>query len=87
MKVLVSAAILLGLSEAYKVRRWQDMTMKKPISEERMDALLRKYEIVFGIGVNALSQTNSENEFMIKDKFQIDIQDRDAENSGIRKLQ
>ena len=55
MKVLASAAILLGLSEAYKVRKWEDMRTKKPISEERMDALIRKYEIVFGIGVNALS--------------------------------
>jgi hypothetical protein len=88
-KAATLALFICGLSqvtEAYKVRRWSDMFRKKPMSEQGMKDLQRKYDVIYTLGYNALVDADNSDSFGVQDKFGINLTDKNAEGSGLNKL-
>jgi len=69
MQKLSSTALLVAglsqVSEAYKVRRWADMFKKKPLSEQIVNDLQRKYDIIYTLGFNSLVEADNTDAFNV----------------------
>jgi hypothetical protein len=58
MKFLALVLSILGIAyraDAYKIRKWKDITEKSPITTESYHELRRYYELIYTLGWSALS--------------------------------
>jgi hypothetical protein len=88
-RLSTSALLLAGLtdlSEAYKVRRWADMYKKKPCSEQLMNELVTKYDVIYTLAFNALVDADKNDGFQVQEKFGINLQNKMAEGTGLHRL-
>jgi hypothetical protein len=77
---------LSDLAEAYKVRRWADMFRKQPMSEQLMQDIQRKYDVIYTLGYNALVEADSDDGFGVQDKFGINLVQKAAPETGLGML-
>jgi hypothetical protein len=88
MKYAALAVTLLGFAsqaDAYKIRKWTDITEKAPITAETYHELRRFYELIFTLGWSALNTASPKDEFDVRGKFGIELESTGA-NLGFQGL-
>jgi hypothetical protein len=88
MKLLAYALLSVGLlsqADAYKIRKWKDITEKAPLTKESFHELRRFYELIYTLGWGALHEASSEDAFDVKGKFGIELT-KVSDNKGFEAL-
>lgn len=88
MKFATLALTFLGLAnntEAYKIKKWNDMLEKQPISTKSYHELRKYYELIYTLGWTALKDASAEDDFDVLGKFGIELS-KESENLGFRGL-
>ena len=62
------------------------MYKKKPLSEDLMNDMLRKYDVIYTLGYNTLVEADNTDSFKVQDRFGINLQDKMAEGTGLHAL-
>jgi len=76
MKFAAIAITILGFAsqtEAYKIRKWNDITEKTPITAESFHEMRRFYELIYTLGWSALNTASTDDVFDVKGKFGIEL--------------
>jgi len=76
MKFAAAAITILGFAsqtEAYKIRKWNDITEKTPITAESYHEMRRFYELIYTLGWSALNTASTDDVFDVKGKFGIEL--------------
>jgi hypothetical protein len=88
MKFAALALTIVGFASqvsAYKIRKWNDITEKAPITAESYHELRRFYELIFTLGWSALNTASPGDDFDVSGKFGIDLTSTGA-NLGFQGL-
>jgi hypothetical protein len=62
------------------------MFKKKPLSEQLMNDLLRKYDVIYTLGFNSLVEADNTDGFKVQERFGINLQDKMGTGTGLGKL-
>jgi hypothetical protein len=65
-------------TEAYKIRKWNDITEKAPITPESYHELRRFYELIYTLGWSALNTADAQDNFAVAGKFGIKLSETSA---------
>lgn len=77
MKLLLSTLTFLGFAshaQAYKIRKWNTITEKTPVTPESYHELKRFYELIYTLGWSSLNSASSNDAFDVLGKFGINLQ-------------
>ena len=88
MKFTALALSVLGFAsqaDAYKIRKWSDITEKSPITVESYHELRRYYELIYTLGWSALQGASSSDDFDVRGKFGIELS-ATTDNVGFKSL-
>lgn len=88
MKFAALALTFLGLAndaQAYKIKKWNDMLEKQPISTKSYHELRKYYELIYTLGWTALKDASAEDDFDVRGKFGIELT-KESENLGFKGL-
>jgi hypothetical protein len=76
---------LVSQTDAYKIRKWNDITEKAPITEESYHELRRFYELIYTLGWGALQTASPNDDFDVLGKFGIKLSSA-SDNEGFQAL-
>jgi len=88
MKFVAAAITFLGFAsqaDAYKIRKWNDITEKAPITPESYHELRRFYELIYTLGWSALNTASPKDDFDVEGKFGIELS-ATSDNLGFKGL-